>query len=234
MDIWSRLLSHRVLLASYKVVIFTQLCDDSRKPFSLSLNLWLTAIIWWQVFVGKLPCVCTSLSSSPLTLSPCPRLKCWSQMQLASQKGQKTCGHRVSGSCHGRLSWGCLSSRAVWVSWQKKGWKDSEIESARGSTSVPTVVGMHKTLTSEVAKTTTLLYPCMFFTCVESRRVYRRSLLLPECTCWHISCPAASNPGWHGVITTEMERQAGSLLQSPQFAQRSERRRGTFEVAPAH
>lgn len=74
-------------------------------------------------------------------------------MQLASQKGQQTCGHRVSGSCHGRLSWGCPGSRAVWQSLQETGRKDFEIESERGSTSVPTAVGMHKILTSEVAKT---------------------------------------------------------------------------------
>lgn len=39
MDIWSRLLSHRVLLALYKVVNFTQLWDESRKPPSLFLSL---------------------------------------------------------------------------------------------------------------------------------------------------------------------------------------------------
>ncbi|TKS88434.1 Triple QxxK/R motif-containing protein [Collichthys lucidus] len=36
------------------------------------------------------------------------------RMQLASQKGQQTCGHRESGSCQGRLSRGCPSSSAVW------------------------------------------------------------------------------------------------------------------------
>ncbi|XP_075961724.1 triple QxxK/R motif-containing protein isoform X2 [Anarhichas minor] len=35
-------------------------------------------------------------------------------MQLSSQKDQQTCGHRESGSCQGRLSRGCPSSRAVW------------------------------------------------------------------------------------------------------------------------
>lgn len=116
-----------------------------RKPISLSPNLWLTVIIW------RHSAVC--LPPSPFAPMLCPWLKCWSQMQLASQKGRQTCGHRVSGSCHGRLSWGCPGSRAAWQSLQETGWKDFEIESERGSTSAPTAVGMHKILTSEVAKT---------------------------------------------------------------------------------
>lgn len=165
MDIWSRLLSHRVLSALYKVVIFTQLCDDSRKP-PLSVSepsgdgndLAVVFVAMFSLLSSPPP----SLSPSPLPLSPCPWLRCWSQMQLASQKGQQTCGHRESGSCQGRLSWGCPSSRAVWVSWQREGWRDSETESERGRTSVRSVVGLHKTLTSEVAETGHLLYPCVF------------------------------------------------------------------------
>ncbi len=118
---------------------------------SLPLHLWTFG---WHQWFGCSFCKHVSFSSllfssllfssllfsslCPLPIPLCPGLRCWSLMQLASQKGQQTCGHRESGSCQGRLSWGCPSSRAVWVSWQRKGWGDSGRESERGRTSVPT------------------------------------------------------------------------------------------------
>ncbi len=123
-------------------MIFTQLCDDSRKPpISVSKPLVdsknLAAVFARVSLLSSLP-------PSPLPLPPRPWLRRWSRMQLASQKGQQTFGHRESGSCQGKLSQGCPSSRAVWVSWQRQRWRDSQRESERGRTSVPTTVISHQ------------------------------------------------------------------------------------------
>lgn len=103
---------------------------------------WFGCNFCRHVAVCKECCLFSSLPPSPfpLPLSPCSWFRCWSQMQLASQKGQQTCRHRESGSCQDRLSLGYPSSRTVWVSWQRRAWRDSERESERGRTSVPPAV----------------------------------------------------------------------------------------------
>lgn len=131
-------------------------------PLCLRLSVLLVDCNYLAAVFFRHVAVCIKfLSSSPLPpLSLCPWLRFWSQMQLASQKDQQTCGHRESGSCQGRLSWGCPSSRAVWVSWQRKGWREEEGE--RLFPQQRSVVGLHKTLTSEVVETSHLLWLRVF------------------------------------------------------------------------
>lgn len=123
--------------------------DSPSAAFSVTWSCDFYTTLWWQLTALSSACepwvyggnLMASLSFflfsarggvcalPPLLLilvllapfSPCPQLKRSSKMQLASQKGQQTCGHRGCGSCHGRLSWGHPSCGVFWVSWQNEG-----------------------------------------------------------------------------------------------------------------
>lgn len=131
MDIWSRSIPHPLLLASHEVVIFTRPCDGSLTAFSSACEPRvdggnLMASLFFFFFASARGGVCALPPVLLLVLlllapfSPCPQLKRGSKMQLASQKGQQTRGHRGCGSCHGRLSWGRPSCRVFWVTWHNE------------------------------------------------------------------------------------------------------------------
>lgn len=95
-------------LSLYKVVIFTELCYDSRHPLISELladssNL---AVFYTVGMFGY----AQSLIKNTFSISHSPWFRCQSQMYSNWHLGRA--------SCLGRLPWGCSSNRAVWISWQ--------------------------------------------------------------------------------------------------------------------